>query len=306
MNWVTRTRNAFFWVLWDFSGLRWIVEKIRPPKKQNPPPSSFLIWAISIYVALFGFASQIYQSRVDKLEGQADFLIAQIESNINNVSQVRELQNQMLPIEPLFMNPLTVIGSFFGTKLKHEPTVDRFKKILKKHKRQLNAMDLAGVDLSNTNLSGAKLNLANLTHANLRDASLKDADLVGANLSHANVDGTNFRRADLAYAVLADLQNLDRIGETRMVNLYSIKEMPEGFFEHVPTYSEMPDKESYDDVRTWNWCKHESELWLNSGLSDLSEYEGYTNDQSMQKKLWLLDVPIERDCSGYSSGYGDD
>ena len=61
--------NRFvLWLLWDFSGLRSIWEKIRPPSEEkiksvsyNKPPT-FLLWVLGIYSALFGIASQRYEN----------------------------------------------------------------------------------------------------------------------------------------------------------------------------------------------------------------------------------------------------
>ena len=61
-------RDALIWLFWDFSGLRAIWERIRPPydlSTHRRRPATFMLWVIGIYSALFGIASQRYENRID-------------------------------------------------------------------------------------------------------------------------------------------------------------------------------------------------------------------------------------------------
>ena len=50
--------RKFRWLLWDFSGIRSICYKIKPPIEPNERPhATFFLWFAGFYVALFDIAS---------------------------------------------------------------------------------------------------------------------------------------------------------------------------------------------------------------------------------------------------------
>ena len=101
------------------------------------------------------------------------------------------------------------IYKIFTREILFEDNSLSFKKLVEKHKENLNGADLRGADLSDANLNGADLNGANLSDANLNDANLDGADLYGANLWYANLYVANLRDANL-YG--ADLEGANLIG----------------------------------------------------------------------------------------------
>lgn len=55
------------WEIYDLSGIRFIIEKIKPPLKHANArkTSSLILWLIGIYIALYGIASGRYENRID-------------------------------------------------------------------------------------------------------------------------------------------------------------------------------------------------------------------------------------------------
>lgn len=75
-------------------------------------------------------------------------------------------------------------------------TQNELDKILKNHKKWLNADGGSRANLRGANLRGANLRGADLRAAELRDVNLWGADLRGANLWGADLWGANLRDAD--------------------------------------------------------------------------------------------------------------
>ncbi len=57
--------KQLIWELTQFIGIRFLYYKIFPHKEEKNPdfkkPSAFIFWLVSIYVAIFGLASQRYE-----------------------------------------------------------------------------------------------------------------------------------------------------------------------------------------------------------------------------------------------------
>jgi len=188
------------WFLWDFTSLRFITtktwEKIRPtinPKTGKRPPSTFLIWLsgiFSIYIALFGIASQRYESRVDVIENRANSIFAQLsikQIRTETLSRVASLQNMSCPHKPIILKPVSVFNSLFLEDAIYQDIVDLMKDTLVIWKKTL-----SGVDLTNANLRGANLQNANLENSILKNANLESAIINGAKFENAclkNVKG---------------------------------------------------------------------------------------------------------------------
>ncbi len=63
--------KSTLYFLYNFSGIRHLWENIIWPINRDTKkgkPSTFIIWIIGLYVALFGIASQRYENRVDVIE----------------------------------------------------------------------------------------------------------------------------------------------------------------------------------------------------------------------------------------------
>ena len=213
--------NKFYlWLFWDFSGLRFIWFKIRPELEGQlgkRKPATFFLWTIGIYVALFGVASQRYESRIDIIENRANAVFAQLaasESRSSALSKIAIVQNMKSHLRPDILKPQTVIQSFYSQTYYAE-MVELLKGTVEDWKKHLSGVDLTNVDLKRANLREANLKGAVLRNANLKEAwldmaNLQESDLLKANLQKAVIDGTNFQNATLTGANLKEV-NLQEV-----------------------------------------------------------------------------------------------
>ncbi len=87
------------------------------------------------------------------------------------------------------------IYKIFTREILFEDNSLSFKKLVEKHKENLNGADLRGADLSDANLNGADLRGADLSDANLNGANLDGAILEGARiLSYKEIGGIGNNR----------------------------------------------------------------------------------------------------------------
>jgi uncharacterized protein YjbI with pentapeptide repeats len=220
------------WLYWDFSGIRFIWEKIKSPKQEiteNPQykkPATFLLWLIGIYVALFGVASQRFENTVDRIENRTNAILAlavKDETRANALSFIPQVQGMRVPKNPEFFNPIITLKSMFlGKTEEHEDSIEILRGIIVGFKKQLLGADLAGAnlkgeDLKGANLRGADLRVANLRRADLTEANLREAKLVEANLGEAGLARANLIEAKLVEAnlVAADLGEAN-LGEANL------------------------------------------------------------------------------------------
>ncbi|WP_319526651.1 pentapeptide repeat-containing protein [uncultured Desulfosarcina sp.] len=216
------------WLLWDFSGLRFIFSKIYPEHPEHSkirPPATFLLWIIGIYVAFFGIASQRYENRIDIIENRSNSLFTQLATDARNsaISRISSVQNMLCPEQPFLRKPLSVFRSLFKDSFYTE-MVDLLKSVVEDWKYCLDGLILDRAILESANLEGAYLvgthfNEANLKFACLYRANLSNADLVGANLykanlSNADLEGACLLKANLEKATLlkANLKNTNLWG----------------------------------------------------------------------------------------------
>lgn len=202
----------FLWFFWDFSGLRFAWEKIRPPidpTTNRRPPATITVWILSavvIYLALYGLASQRYVNSVNIIENRANAVLMQMTTPAfrKAIEKIPTIQKMKTPIKPEIREPLSVINSLFSGNVEYEAMIDLLKEFIEDWKDSLQEISLADADLSNLDLSGAKLQKTHLNRA-----ILKYANLGNAWLSHAVLDDANLFHAILEKAALyhTDLQN---------------------------------------------------------------------------------------------------
>lgn len=199
------------YTIYNFSGLRAIYERLVPPKKNDPerrPPSTFLLWLIGIYVALFGIASQRYENRVDIIENRINSINAQLSTPLYKkaLSRISEAQNMPCPSKPDIKEPTTVVLSLFKDTLYTEG-VDLLKATVEGWKDSLSSVNLTyaildSIDLSDSNLRGADLRFADLRKAILgsffENPDWEDVYFVDEDLS----DYSNSQKPDLLGADL--------------------------------------------------------------------------------------------------------
>lgn len=211
------------WVLWDFSGLRFFWEKIRPPvetSQKKRPPSTFLLWVLGVlfaYSILFSIVSERFENRIRLIKERENAILLQLSISDQGLqktalSRVSDVQNMLCPYMPDIYNPISIFRSVFWlSPSKYDPTVHALKKTIESWKDKLDSVDLEGAVLRNAKLNGAKLSNANLKEADLVGADLMNADLRGADLSGANLTNALLRGADFSKAIIkgANLQGVD-------------------------------------------------------------------------------------------------
>ena len=158
--------EALVWWIWDFSGLRFVWEKIRPPTLSKPsdyrPPSTFSAWVfgiLSIYAALFYYVQEQYDKKSTKVEKRVDDFYKSIALSKSTPDkalwvEIAMIQQMRIPLEPDFFRPLSVINSIRNTK-KPENANKRLLTLIKSKKEFL-----AGAELEFANLQGGGIVLS--------------------------------------------------------------------------------------------------------------------------------------------------
>ncbi len=215
--------------LMDFLGLRYIWLKFFPGRDLPglaPQPATGVLWFLTINTALFGLASQRYESDLDQIENRQNGLLAA--SSIAALERVPEAQKLARAQKPQLLYLPATIRSLFGAKVPDADNVRVLAEVVESYKHLFTATDagaggdrprrlpgldwrdirLAGVDLSGWNLRKADLQGATLSGANLEGAMLQGARLQRADLRGASLSGANLFHARLNEAQLAPVRCL--------------------------------------------------------------------------------------------------
>ncbi len=205
----TCVRSGLLWVFWEKSGARFIWHKFQPEDEKEiakilnyKKPSTFFLWAIGVYMALYGLTSTKYELALDRAESRMSTVVAQLsttndEAFRNLIAQIPEIQKIKTSIKPGIFNPVSVVLSLFVEKVNPD-IIDRSKKVLVVWKKKLTKVDLSCADLTGANLVKANLTNANLQGADLTNATLWYATLTNADLRNANLTNTNIGRVNNA------------------------------------------------------------------------------------------------------------
>jgi uncharacterized protein YjbI with pentapeptide repeats len=205
--------KVFFWLLWDFTGVRFIYRKLIPYKDNENVgrrPSTFLIWCIGIYVALFGVASQRYESALSKIDNKVNLTTALVSGNqYKAMNNIPHIQSILLPIKPELFDFQSVFYSLFGNKVSERASVKFLAKLIEDNCGQLDECDLTKVNLLGAELNfpfaeGTKLYKADLRYAFIKSGYFGNAFLVNSDLSGAFIANTDFRESNLSHANLKD------------------------------------------------------------------------------------------------------
>jgi uncharacterized protein YjbI with pentapeptide repeats len=199
--------SSLKWLLLDFSGVRLVWRKIKPPFEPSAwkrQPSTFLLWSIAIYAAFFGITSQRYENTVDVIETRANAIFAQLSSPDYKkaLSRISRVQNMKCPQKPEFLKPCSVFSSLIGNNSTYEEIVVVLRDTLEMWKTSLTGVNLEDSDLRGADFQKADFEGTNLQNADLEGANLKEANLKGANLRCANLRKVNLEGADLTTAIL--------------------------------------------------------------------------------------------------------
>ncbi|WP_319759551.1 pentapeptide repeat-containing protein [Maridesulfovibrio sp.] len=228
-----------FYFLYNYSGVRAIVEKIHPPiegaKDDYRRPSTFMLWAVSIYVALFSIASARYDRAVNSYEMQITAWQAQMATEYRGeaCANVKNLQSSKTPLKPNITKPWTTLASFFTNEIHIEGkdlirnTICAYRQSLRNavlknsnlarlnlHKSNFSNANLVGADFSNTNLENSNFKDSILCSANLFNVTITDSELSGSNLIKANLKRAYIRHTNATKTTLeyANLQQSDLLG----------------------------------------------------------------------------------------------
>jgi hypothetical protein len=227
-------KGAILWLVWDFSGLRFIWEKIIPPDPYDPKtnkrkPATFFLWAVGIYITFFVITSQRYENRIDIIENRANSIFTQLGTpNYKKaLGRIPRVQNMPCPIKPEIPHPATVFKSLFQNTTYTE-IVELLKETVENWKDSLTGVDLSFAQLQRANLRGAQLDSANLWKANLQEAvlweaNLQGAELFGTNLQRAGLLGVDLQGADLLGVDLTHAKNLTISQLSKTKSLYNTK-----------------------------------------------------------------------------------
>ncbi len=182
----TENEIVWEWVLFisHYSGAKFIYHKFITEKASvlaNPDyraPSTFFLWTLGIYMALYGLTSTKYELALDRAESRLSTVVAQLsttnEDAFNNlIAQIPEIQKIKTPIKPGIFKPVSVVLSLFIEK-ENQDIIGRSIKVVEAWKTKLHGVNLYKANLTKAylleaNLTKAKLGEANLTNTNTRD-----------------------------------------------------------------------------------------------------------------------------------------
>jgi hypothetical protein len=172
-----KTGNFLLWVVYDFSGVRFIWSKILPPKETENTkrqPSTFIFWILGIYIGLFGITSQRYENRVDIIENRANSIFAQISTSAYKkaLSMITRIQRMECPIKPYILKPGTVFASLFSRSSRYDEIVDLLTRTIENCKADLKEVNLSYAQLHRADLQRDRLCLTRFQSADLREADL--------------------------------------------------------------------------------------------------------------------------------------
>ncbi|ETX01263.1 MAG: hypothetical protein ETSY1_08005 [Candidatus Entotheonella factor] len=228
------------WYIWDISGLRFLYEKVVPPKPDEAgrPPSTLLLWLGTLYIALFGLVSQRYEDRFDHIEQRLSGLDSLLAADLRRaLPRIPAIQNLNIPHEPNVIKPWSVVCSLLCPQAPHRETVQDLQSIIVMNKKKLERLNLSKVNLSGADLSDANLRAATLFRANLKDSNLFRANFVRVKLSEADLAGANLSKTDFTNADLSGVTNWTR--KQLMASYWDKRtQWPDGFKPPCPRHSE--------------------------------------------------------------------
>ncbi len=225
-----RFEQCLLWLVWDFTGIRFICRKIIPEipdtissgKNKKRVPATFTLWTLGIYVALFGITSTRYELSLDRIEGKLNTTVAQLDpikskAFKNLIARIPVIQKEKIPVQPSIFNPFSIVRSLFFPAEQNTGIIKRtIEEVIEVWKEDLEGVNLMDVDLTgaylwDANLTGASLEKANLTEADLWKADLTEAHLWKADLTEAHLWKADLTKADLWKADLtkADLREIN-------------------------------------------------------------------------------------------------
>lgn len=218
--------NNIVYQIYDISGVRFLIEKIKPGLKGNKNnPSSFFIWCIGIYVALYGIAASRFENDYTRMENRTYDIVSQI-NNLNNkypfrnISLVKRLQ---CPIKPDIKIPKSIYKSFTLEEIPNEFNL-LIRNAINFRKEYLDNCIISNCDISDYDLSGAKffntvLSQVNISNTTLERSQFNFAVLDSVNFSNSNLSDVKFNNTKIYRSIFEKsiLQGV-KIDSTLMLN----------------------------------------------------------------------------------------
>lgn len=222
--------QALRWLLWDFTGLRFITSKVFPHKKSSTSvPATLTLWVLGIYTALFAITSNRYEMAAARIENRMNAFLTQLavsEPDVRNAAfrEVAEIQRMQCPYKPYFSKPSSVFLSMVQSDT-YDETITVLTRTVENYRDNLEGAFLLQANLKGADLRGAHLRDAVLEQANLSYASLSEANIVGGLLARTDLRRANLSRAHLEGALIwkARLEGASLRGAHLMgANLHSV------------------------------------------------------------------------------------
>ena len=104
------------WWLWEFMGLRFFWEKIRPPDKNAPEyrmPVTIGIWIISFYIGIYTFSIQRYERYLNRCDLNLNNWHTRMAAGGGGYhhGMFMDLLRNKIPIKPIFYKPIITFES---------------------------------------------------------------------------------------------------------------------------------------------------------------------------------------------------
>ncbi|MCP5007466.1 MAG: hypothetical protein GY941_26550 [Planctomycetes bacterium] len=109
----------FLWLFWEKPGVRFIWHKYQPEDEKAiakdltyRKPSTFFLWFVGVYLALYGLVSTKYELSLDRVENRLSVIAAQLgnpdtEIFKSLIKQIPSIQAVPTPVKPVIYNPLS-------------------------------------------------------------------------------------------------------------------------------------------------------------------------------------------------------
>ncbi|WP_243312445.1 pentapeptide repeat-containing protein [Fundidesulfovibrio agrisoli] len=192
--------------LFNYSGIKAIWWMVSPPKsdQSNEKPSTFALWAVGVYTAVFTLAMTRHDSAAKILETRLSTVSSQISNKETRqvaLQRLIEIQKSTCPIKPDYFNPLTILLSLAGDEAKNKSIIQSTKELITIYKLDLHDIDLSGLDvdgvkgLDHANFTGSDLSFSNFSNTIVNNSNFSGADLRGANFYNSTCRDSNFINA---------------------------------------------------------------------------------------------------------------
>ena len=107
------------WVKWiiHYSGIAFIAAKLSSNKNEDDHPS-FFIWLFTIYVAVYGLASQRYEKDLTRYQNTLNLYGSLVAGDKDEMglNLLNSLKYEQLTVEPALSSPVSVYKAFIGEK----------------------------------------------------------------------------------------------------------------------------------------------------------------------------------------------